>query len=346
MNTVYYVNMHAPHSHDAFKTLESLPGLSLRHDREANHLDVASAAGATRYHLQRKATVTTTTLPALVERLAFADERRPLLLAPYLTPAVTDRLTREGIDFADAAGNIRLDGPAAYVLVLGRTLEEPPIGTGLSPTDLQLVFALLARPALRRATYRDLHEGTGVSLGAISNGIRRLQEMGYVRRHAKSVVLRHPSELLERWEYGYLEKLRPRLHPTAYRFGKDATLESVVAAAADMKGVRIGGEVAADLMTRHLRPSTLTLHVAAGHVVDVARALRLPPSRTGEGSLNLLERFAPGVDAYRGQATPGHRLIHPILVRAELLALDDARLRSVAQRLLHDIVLPEVKDAG
>ena len=116
-----------------------------------------------------KRDISTTTLPAIANRLRRASrhfDRAPLLLAPYLTPGVTEQLVDKGIEFADRAGNVFLAGPAAYVLVLGKKPERRP-GPGsssdLTATGLKLVYALLVAPisggprietSARRPAYR------------------------------------------------------------------------------------------------------------------------------------------------------------------------------------------------
>ncbi len=101
-----------------------------------------------------------------------------------------------------------------------------------------------------------------------------------------------PTQLLERWEFGYLEQLRPKLSPSGWRLGKDATLEGVLARAATIPGVLVGGEVADQDLTRYLKPATLTLHVPRGKVKATAAHLRLPPAR-GDADVTTLERFVP-----------------------------------------------------
>lgn len=51
----------------------------------------------------------------------------PLLLTDYVAPAVADDLLAHGMAFADAAGNVHLDGTAGYVLVLGRRCARSPL---------------------------------------------------------------------------------------------------------------------------------------------------------------------------------------------------------------------------
>ncbi|HZJ09683.1 MAG TPA: type IV toxin-antitoxin system AbiEi family antitoxin [Trueperaceae bacterium] len=342
--------------------LRALPGLEVTFEEPRNYgessvdtiLRVTSQAGRSRYLLEVKSNVTTASLGLVLSQLERQRSEfalRPLLAAPYLTPGVTERLLHHGIEFVDDAGNVHLNGPAAYVLILGRKPENLPRSGALSTADLRLIFALLARPELRAASYRVLNAYTGVSLGKISGTIKKLEIAKYVARAPSgSLLLREPKVLLERWDIGYLELLRPALSPTKWRRVTPTSFEEIAGEAKKVEGVLIGGEYVADLLTGHLKPASIALHVPSGRSKAVAASLRLVPAEPS-GDIVLIERFAPKVDA-AGTSASGERLryrtdesAHPILVRSELLANDDARLREVAGILLRDVILPTLDDA-
>ena len=333
------------------KALPSLEVTSENPERARAFLTVSSCAGSCVYAVHARRGVTTTTLPAVLAELGRdrpSVNRPPLLLSPYLTPAVTERLLAERVEFVDGAGNVFLDSPAAYVLVLGNKPDRTPRPNGLTAADLKLIYALLSRPALRRATQRELGAAAGVSLGKVSATLRQLEAAGHLYRVKSGALhLYEPAHLLGRWEFGYLEQLRPELAPSGWRLGRQATLESTLAQAAGLPGVLVGGEVAADAFTRYLEPAALTLHVPPGGTKSVAVGLRLPPADR-DADVILLERFVPpaepedphALDRFQGENP--RNLAHPILVRAELLAHGDGRLRKVADRLLDGVILPEL----
>ena len=360
MNKCYNMNMlskfRAP-----LATLERLSGLeivlgdsevALKDRQKVDALiTIRSCSGSGEYAVHAKRGVTTTTLPAIlttIERAQSQVGRPPLLLSDYLTPAVTEKLLAEHVEFVDGAGNIFLDSPAAYVLVLNKKPKLKQYTSGFTATDLKLIYALLSMPQLRGATYRDLSATTGISLGKISATLNQLEEADYLFRGKNgALLLQDPTHLLERWEYGYLEQLRPTLNPSGWHLSKNATLKGVLAEASKVPGVLVGGEVAADEFTHYLKPATLTLHVPRDKTKATAARLRLAPS-DGDADVTMLERFGPpagygeaqALDQFRGDNP--RNLAHPILVRAELLALDDSRLREVAGRLLDAVILPEL----
>jgi hypothetical protein len=363
MNTCYCVNMRVE-LHDAIAVLKALPGLEVRCEEEGVRfdgeradafIDVQSTAGISRYVAEVKTALTTSHLPATLAKIDRYRQRfhlRPLLVAPHLTPGVSRRLLDENVEFVDGAGNVFLDGPAAYVLVLDRKPAREPSASGFTTTDLQLIFAFLARPRLLKASYREISAASGVSLGKISSTVRKLRASNHLRQ-AKSgaLLMRDPEKLLERWESGYLEQLRTKLNPRGWRLGPDTRLEDVYSRARIIDGVLIGGEFAADALTGHLKPASLTLHVPQGQAQAVAAELRLARASSAP-DVTLLDRFVPQHNESEARPideTPVRsqdRLVNQILIRGELLALDDDRLREIAERLLDQFILKELHDAG
>lgn len=202
-------------------TLRALPGLSVTveeiggaaiNDGAGAIVRLSSEAGTTHYAIESKSNLTTTTLGPILSQLERSRDSlgyKPLLAAPYITPGTAERLLQQGIEFVDGAGNVHLNDRAAYVLVLGKKPGRLVRSSALSSTDLRLVFALLARPELRSATYRTFSALTGISLGKISATITKLVDANYVTRAPSGkLLLREPRALLERWDIGYLVERR------------------------------------------------------------------------------------------------------------------------------------------
>ena len=346
------------------ETLRRMPSLHVsveeldvaRGPRRADALiSIRTPAGTSTYVAEAKRNITTSTLPAIASQLRRYSERfdrPPLLLAPYLTPGVTKQLVDKGIEFADSAGNVYLAGPAAYVLVLGKQPERrlsPGSSSGLTATGLKLIYALLVDPRLWRATYRELRQATGVSLGKISSTLGHLENTGYIFRSPRGNLNPiEPMELHARWEYGYLEQLRPTLKPSGWAPHANNQMRDVLERVGARSDTLIGGEYAASIQTGYLNPTTITLHVPLGASKETAVGLRLRPADEG-ATVTLLERFVPArrdrmtKDAALDQSTGADdNLAHPVLVRAELLVHDDPRLRKTADRLLEDLIRPQL----
>lgn len=363
MNMCYSVSMR--HGAEAFLApLDRLHGLQVSTRFEfAEHawhdaiVEVRSSTGTDRYAAETVTGVTTTTLPAVrsrLERVRAKTGLPPLLLTDYVTPAVAESLIDHGTAFVDGAGNVHLDGAAAYVVILGRPRSQKSRTSGFTPIELELIFALLAEPRLLGAPVREVSERTGISTGKVSALLAALVDQGYLGQRGATgrrrlLILQEPERLLERWEFGYLEALRPRLSPSSWRLPPGVAFDHISQMARDEPSTLIGGEHAADALTGFLKPATWTLHVPPGTQKRTATRLRLAPSR-GRSEVTLIDRFQPRVDAHPDDPTPSVEPhsphAHPILVRAELLAGGSDRLREVADRLLGTILNRVTTDAA
>lgn len=338
-------------------TLGQLPGLTVSYRLETREgrpplydamVSVRTQKGTDSYAAEAKPSTTARSAASLLSQLRHIRQDSgtpPMLITDYAAPALADLLESHGIAYADLAGNAFLNGPAAYVRVRGNKAKRSPSRTGLTRTDLELVFALLAHPPLLRQPLRWIAETTGVSLGKISQTLRTLGELRLIRHQGEQRAMLDPARLLNRWEVGYLETVRPDLHPSPWKLGPTATLHETYRLAAEQPDVLIGGEFAADAMTRFLAPGSLTLHTR-GDTKRIEIALRLRPATT-DPDVVLLQRFMPSLDRW-DQDTPAMPapLAHPLLVRAELLASGNDRLREVADRLRDQLILPGLRDDG
>jgi hypothetical protein len=250
----------------------------------------------------------------------------PILLAPYVSPEMGARLVAHGIAFMDRAGNCHLDLGGRYLAhVEGRLARQPNTPGGLRAAGFRLVFALLVEPGLLDRPLRDVRRASGVSLGTVSNVLRRLEHDRIVVRTRSKRHLAKRDDLLERWTVGYAEALRPQLlvgrFETADR--DPLSLERRVEAGLGPKASWAwGGAAAAFRLTRHYRSDETILHVAS--------PIRELPGRVGAiphhaGRLTILG--VPGPLAFRGGAP---HTVHPLLVYAELRLTGSERARETA----------------
>lgn len=244
-----------------------------------------------------------------------------LLVAPYITPPVALRLRREGVQFLDGEGNAYLDQKAPRVLVWvtgNRPVKPPPHERRLTvfrAAGLRVIFPFLCLPDTAEATYRDLARMAGVALGTVAKTIEELAHLGYLRRTKAHFTLENRGHLLNAWVDAYPRELRPLLEPRRFRTDQ---AEWWKAADWTLLGAWLGGEPAAAVMTKHLRPVLATVYLAGG-LPEIARALRL--AKDGEGNVEVLQKFWN----FDQEVVPGPRLVPPLLVYADLLATGDAR---------------------
>ena len=284
--------------------------------------------GKTTLWAEIKARLTPATLGPVLAQL----KRLPgpaLLVTPYVTPPMAERLKAQDIPFIDAAGNAYLRTADTFIYVTGRKPAAPvearrPVRV-FRPTGLRIIFALLCRPELVTAPYREIANQAGVALGSVNIALKELETLGFVRTYkAKGRVLEQRERLLNTWVEAYPRELRPRLKPRRFRVDNPDWWKDMDLAPFDLW---LGGEPAAAVLTKYLRPERTTLYGGAGFA-QLARHIR--PAKDENGNLELLDTFWHFDSA---QAVPGYRLVPPLLVYADLVATADARNLETAEMI-------------
>ena len=280
-----------------------------------------------RFYVEVKTHLTSHTLgPAIAAVTQIKRERRyAALVSAYVNPSQADKLRQLGIEFFDAAGNASFQQKGLRVFITGRKAQtRKSLGRparAFNPTGSRLVFALLCQPGLENKSYREMAREAGISLGAVNWIINDLKLLGHVIDFgARGRRLVNRKELLKRWTSAYPEQLRPKLivgrfkteHPSDW--WQKAELPS---------DAFWGGEVAANLLTKYLRPKTVTIYSASNLPKLQARhRLRHDPI----GDVELLRRFwkFDDWDEKNLQTAP------PLLVYADLVSTVDDRCLETA----------------
>ena len=260
-----------------------------------------------------------------------------LLVTSHVNERQAEILRKAGVEFMDEAGNVFLTGPGLHVLMTGRravrslaAVSRPRV---FHPSGLKLLFALLADPqldnpqpnaALVSRTYRDIGATTGIPHSTIGWIMADLMRLGIVVQVEDSVrALVERSRLLERWVQGYQEDLRPKLVAERYRASRADWWKT-----ASLQNALWSGEVAESKLTGTLKPGTVTVFgERPSHRFVLKHNLQKDP----KGPVEFLSPF------WRMEVAsgPAHTCVHPILVYADLLAIDDDRTREAAQAVYH-----------
>ncbi|MEJ2725153.1 MAG: type IV toxin-antitoxin system AbiEi family antitoxin [Deltaproteobacteria bacterium] len=267
-----------------------------------------------------KKAVTPATLGAFVRQLRiFPQEQKGLLVTWYVTPQMADRMKEMDIQFIDVAGNAYINDPPLFVFIKGNRpvdrypTERPP--RALQPTGLQVIFALLCNPGLENEPFRQIAKVANAALGTVGWVIRDLKRMGHLLdRGKRGRHLLRKKELLERWVTIYPDQLRPKNLVGRYRapnpeWWKREELTNFTA--------YWGGEIAAAKLTKYLRPQIITIYVKgkAGKLL-----LKHKIMKEANGNIEILNAFWNF--EYEWQFP---KLVHPILIYADLLATGDTR---------------------
>ncbi|MGS0740868.1 type IV toxin-antitoxin system AbiEi family antitoxin [Glaciimonas sp. GG7] len=255
-----------------------------------------------------------------------------LLIVPYLSAEMAEYCRSIHLEFIDTVGNVYLNAPGLYVFVKGLkgTNLELTSETGRTtnnPTTMRMIFALLCRPELIHASYREIVKVADISLGAVGPVFSDLEKRGLLidSRKKNDRQLLDPSRLLDEWVTNYPTTLRSKLHARRFRAPDPDWWKDVHFDGGDISW---GGEVAAQRMTTYLKPATQTLYVKqtamSTRLHELIRTYRLRPDP--EGPIDILERFWEFSEANTHQD-----LAPPILVYADLMASLEPRNIELAQ---------------
>lgn len=287
----------------------------------------------TLYAAVMRGRVTPAALGPILHPLAGA-KGRTMLVADYVAPPVARRLREKGVAFVDAVGNAWIEQPGLVIWQTGnRPARTPKAGQAVrvfQPAGIQVVFALLCDPGRVNAPVREIAELAGVAHGTVGRILEDLRRMGHVvelgrregaRGRARQRRLLQRRRLLDLWVEAYAQVLRPRLGARRYRplnatapdWWKKATYREL--------GAWLGGEAAAEMVTRYLKPQDITIYADDRAVFLKKHRLVVDP----QGPVILLDRFW---HFDHGWEFPD--VVPPALIYADLLATGDDRCRETA----------------
>jgi hypothetical protein len=276
-----------------------------------------------------KRNVAQANLGLIAHQLAKLDA--PLLVTEYVAPTIAEQLRELNIQFVDTAGNAYIQDPPLLIWVTGRKPEQPLHEArptrAFQPGGLKLIFALLCNPELVNTPYRNIAEAADVANGTVGWVMTDLKEAGFLidlGKGGRKLVNRR--KLMDQWVEGYARQLRPKLLTGRFR---TLAPERMKEARLTVPEARWGGETAAAMMTRYLKPAVTTIYLPkdARAKADLLKEFRLIKDPTGDVELRqIFWRFA----------TPEYPdTVPPLLVYADLLATADDRNIETA-RMIYD----------
>ena len=245
-----------------------------------------------RFYVEVKPQLTNHTLgPAIAAVSQIKKEHHSAaLVSAYVNPSQADKLRQLGIEFFDAAGNASFQQKGLHVFITGRkpqaikSLGRP--ARAFNPTGSRLVFALLCQPGLENRSYREIAKEAGISLGAVNwimNDLRSLGQLSDSGARGRRLVNR--KELLKRWISAYPEQLRPKLIVGRFRTRHAHDWWKKVQLPSDAFW---SGEVAAQLLTKYLKPETVTIY-SDSNLPKLQAQYGL--QRDSNGDIELFRRF-------------------------------------------------------
>jgi hypothetical protein len=267
------------------------------------------------------------------------QDAQPLLVAPLITNETAEKCRELDLQFIDAAGNAYLRGPGLYVFVKGQRpakgedffLIGQEANRAATAAHLRVIFALLCKPELLNAPYREIGRVAGVALGTIGPVFDDLANRGFMaggKRKGDRVMFER-KKLTDEWTTNYPIKLRPKLDPGRFKAVKPDWWKELDITQYDAQW---GAEVAAAKLTGHLRPGTVTIYLrnedGQRNLTRLVAENRLRPDAKGE--IEILDAFWDFDDQQSKTQT-----VPPLLVCADLIATLDPRNLEAA-KLIHD----------
>lgn len=279
-----------------------------------------------------KNTLTRATLGGAVHQLHKLPEKG-LLVTTHVTPQLAEQLKEMDIPFIDTVGNAYINEPPLFIFIKGNRHPLPYRGErparAFQPTGLQVIFAILCNPGLENAPFRDIAKLAKVALGTVGWVMRDLKQMGFLidmGRRGRHLIRK--KDLLTQWVTAYPERLRPKLlveryHATNFDWWRDARLDNFQAF--------WGGEIAAAMLTKYLKPHIVTIYTNEPFGEFL---LRHRIKKNPDGDIEILRVFWE----FRHDWAH-HNLVHPLLVYADLLATGDPRNIETAE-IIYEQQLP------
>jgi len=284
------------------------------------------------FTIETKRNLTRAMLGSIV--LQLKNITHPLLITDHVTLDIADALKANNIQFIDTTGNAYLYRDGYFIYIKGnktKNTAQPRRATrAFQKKGLQIIFAMMCKPELLNAPYREIATHANVALGTIGPVLNDLKEMDLLielGKHGRRLT--NKKKLLQRWVEEYPIKLRPDL-----TLGHFTTNDPDWWKHADLNNPHTlwGGEVAAEHITHYLKPGIVTIYTTqpVGRLTTQYRLEKHP-----QGKIEILRPFwNPKCN------TPEQKYVHPILVYTDLLATGDARNIETAH-MIYDQVLTQ-----
>jgi hypothetical protein len=119
------------------------------------------------------------------------------------------------------------------------------------------MFALIRDPELAAAPHRAIAAAADVALGAVPAVLANMRQEGHLLVAGKKRRLNAARRLLDEWALGYARTLRPRTLRATY---VTPNFHGWAKWRLDPQHARWGGEPAAHLLVRYLKPGVLTIY--------------------------------------------------------------------------------------
>jgi len=255
-------------------------------------------------------------------QLARFKEQRPdaygVVMAPYISPAAAAICRKEGLGFADLAGNCVLAFDPVFLSKEGKDnpfARKRDLRSLFSPKAERVLRVLLTTPG-RWWKAQSLAQEAAVSLGQGFNVKKLLADREWVQAGDEGFRLTAPAELLAEWEGNY--DFRRSTVREFYTLRPIADLERLLAEACEKEkspSYALAGFSSAARYAPMVRYQRAMAYVA-GNLDRVAARLELKPVTSG-ANVNLIIPYDEGV-LYGAETKGGAKVTSPVQTYLDL----------------------------
>jgi len=269
------------------------------------------------------------------------ENASPLLVSHYISPRLAAKFKQQGIEYSDCAGNLFLNRMPLYVEIGGQKHAPKPPGADklFRTAGLKLVYLFLRNRQAVNATYRMLADDAGIALGAIGSLFGELEKRGNLTTVGGARQLVAVEELLQRWQLGYLETLRPKLFLQRCQLAPGYSISQLperLKQLGEGKKLLIGGELGASLLVSGFQPTSAVFYLQPEQQLKTMLQFNLTPDP--EGNITLLQPFGQQC-SWTGWQPEGLTLADPLLTFAELFGSSTDQL---ADKLYRQYLVPRL----
>jgi hypothetical protein len=300
-----------------------------------------------KYIVEIKAPITLDTVDANINYIhhlkeKLSNDKRTLLVTDTLSDEVLDLLLENNIEFIDTIGNIYLNNSSLYILVKSSSTQSKKIlsAPNITTSTLKVAYAILEDPIiLKHPTLEVISNVAGVDYQTVKSSLETLYQLNYLQRQRSGTYkIEDYTKLLERWEMGYIENLRPELliGTFVHRENIDFNhISNIIIEIAEEQKIIIGGELGAAILTVYLKPISMIIHIPEEYNYRVITTM-LRLKSDSKGNIIILKQFGnnnqPKYQAFKPVA-------NPLLIHAELSLYPDERLKETAKRLYEKYII-------
>lgn len=271
-----------------------------------------------------------------------------VLIGTYINDNLANLLRETKINYIDTVGNAYIKYKQLHIHIKGNTAPKDkvePVDQAFTPNGLKVIYALLTDPKLaKKGTQREIADQANVALGAVGKILQDLIKKGFLKKRIKTKERYwnkdHIWKLIDKWVEAY-PKLRKKQFIGRYTTNNNQWWKAQDLAL-DKYGALLGGEIAAEEYTRHLKPEIGTVYLDADKANEFLKAFRLAKTNNkfdAGTTIELLTKFW----AQNAEFENGKALTHPLITYADLVTTGDVRNIETANIIKEDHLIKMVE---